>query len=1261
MSESEYNNNLNFGTGVQQAPVPLKFSPFSHRHDSTNDDNYVMSDFSESSSNIGGPVKGSSTSSSSASDEDDSSVDLSDFLTTERGYVEQLTSLLSYMERREQKNSDLYDTIRNIKRIHSISKETWSIESWIAIGEPYYSRYISLYRPNLSDDKIINSLYRIPLVILMHLSQYLKTVNNKDKLKSPSSAVLLHTLAWQAKLKLEACDAERAVATANYEQQLPLTESVTASSDYRTERDDSNLPSTGSDMTPRDSKGTESTPVLTLTSVRESRANKISFSNVKQFDTFECTTASFDPRMVVSRCHFMLSLVHPKAGDSWVGIPVEALLLAGINGSNKQLVLCSIENPGRSLLFPPFVKGELTYSDSDSDHISIVLKNVSDTSRKIILTRSCTGDNDQKTEQRVRKWQEKLSDVFPCSSPKATTPLPPRSSEPSTTTTDTAQKRFSSYLTDNSIGLGLKFSDFEPLDLSFSFSEKIQKSPPIPSPEDVSAALGEAPTRFQTMDLPTPPVGGGETADEVRNESKNAAGAATPEMDDEIYSTPVTPPEPEETTKPIKNTRFKLTPERISIPRNPTPTGSPSTSIQQRSPETFQIGKRSADDHSSSTPWRYSTLVKKPPLNKDKQLPPGPPLGQSPQPDLTMATKVTNKPLPPKEEKDKNFTTATNNNNDAFKTLISSSPQKGPPTLPLPSLDSSNNIALPKFDSKTSLSAYLLSSPKSPKSPTKTSPPPPVTEELPDIDKVKESSEAIQQIVMDEDTNNSSKQRSVSQPITNEPTKPRTGRKRAVSTSGAIDKRLPPKPSVKFDIAATANEDDQPQITVEKRTNGHNNYGNFVRKVSGGWKNLSNKLKKGKRPEPTKPRMPIIESDECDSLFADNKLEPDIEVAVSDNGAEETTSDESRSSVGSYRTTDTTQSPEIQSKSPSPGNMQLHYNRALNNVQDHRLQNGNMNESPTKAVNDRSIATAFCEETSSLSVADGVGQLDKKEKLVLFRGVSYISQWQNNSWMSLQSGELHIEVSVSGEGGMIIGYSPTAGDTNHNYSAQTPVIIVSLSPKNEIKKSTALDIQVYQTNHITMFRLRSGLVADRFHEAVQMSKLDVSNQPLLYAKRANASAPSLAAPSMTSSNSSLGSVSTAIPPPPPPPVPSEVQATPSPIFSDSFGQELLLLNKLKCKLHRKEATGKWSQPCDIQMTVYSVAGSSRKKLLLYNTTDRQTIFNQALRPSCFNRVGKVGISIRREDEESGPAEIIFMVQTKGDREARYVNDLLTSE
>jgi hypothetical protein len=130
MSENKYNNNLKFGTGVQ-APVPLKFSPFCHRHDNTNNDSYVMSDFSESSSNIGGPVKGSSTSSSSASDEDDSCVDLSDFLTTERGYVEQLTSLLSYMERREQKDSDLYDTISNIKRIHSISKETWSIESWV--------------------------------------------------------------------------------------------------------------------------------------------------------------------------------------------------------------------------------------------------------------------------------------------------------------------------------------------------------------------------------------------------------------------------------------------------------------------------------------------------------------------------------------------------------------------------------------------------------------------------------------------------------------------------------------------------------------------------------------------------------------------------------------------------------------------------------------------------------------------------------------------------------------------------------------------------------------------------------------------------------------------------------------------------------------------------------------------------------------------------------------------------------------------------
>ncbi|CAN6672171.1 hypothetical protein TRVA0_045S01222 [Trichomonascus vanleenenianus] len=264
----------------------------------------------------------------------------------------------------------------------------------------------------------------------------------------------------------------------------------------------------------------------------------------------------------------------------------------------------------------------------------------------------------------------------------------------------------------------------------------------------------------------------------------------------------------------------------------------------------------------------------------------------------------------------------------------------------------------------------------------------------------------------------------------------------------------------------------------------------------------------------------------------------------------------------------------------------------------------------------------FCDLDSAMSVG----------RLSIFRGNAYVLKWANQGWNSLLDNEVFVEVTVSSEGGVITASVEEEGPIDME---------MYLQPEHEVRKSTALDVQIQTTNHITMFRLRSAGEGEKFHDAVKVAQREIkSQQPVLYG----------GTPSMNSSESSLASISAAAP------------GLPNLFPTEDVHNQLLLLNNLKCNWYTKDF-GVWASEMRVKLSVFSAGGATKKRVQVRSMEEKtagQVLFDQVMSPICFQRVGKVGIGMRRETGD-GATEVSYMLQFRGDKEARFVNELLTSE
>lgn len=95
--------------------------------------------------------------------------------------------------------------------------------------------------------------------------------------------------------------------------------------------------------------------------IKAADINYFIFNKVLSFETLTPVSSIFEPNLIAYRKEFIFTLNH-SSGVQWSPCKVEALLLKTSSQCETvdSLVLCFIENPGRSLMFPPFRRGHLT-------------------------------------------------------------------------------------------------------------------------------------------------------------------------------------------------------------------------------------------------------------------------------------------------------------------------------------------------------------------------------------------------------------------------------------------------------------------------------------------------------------------------------------------------------------------------------------------------------------------------------------------------------------------------------------------------------------------------------------------------------------------------------------------------------------------------------------------------------------------------------------------------------------------------------------
>lgn len=141
--------------------------------------------------------------------------------------------------------------------------------------------------------------------------------------------------------------------------------------------------------------------------------NRFSFSKVVDFATLKPVSACLDKSLIRHRAYFEFELDHAQGAD-WFPLMVEAMLLVSPDDSERiaSLVLCTLEEPGRALVFPAFRYRDLRiysmsapFSTSPSGTVNrfFTLTN----SAKDKFTLRCP-DDDQ-----FLHWKAQLEDLFP--------------------------------------------------------------------------------------------------------------------------------------------------------------------------------------------------------------------------------------------------------------------------------------------------------------------------------------------------------------------------------------------------------------------------------------------------------------------------------------------------------------------------------------------------------------------------------------------------------------------------------------------------------------------------------------------------------------------------------------------------------------------------------------------------------------------------------------------------------------------------------
>jgi hypothetical protein len=968
------------------------------------------------------------------------------------------------------------------------------------------------------------------------------------------------------------------------------------------------------------------------------------FSKVRHFDNLELVSGTIDTSLIIDRAYFQMALQHPLNAFE---TDIEALILVDrIHRKPCGLALCSLEQPGRSLMFPLFRTGELSLQDNSPSHINLSCCPCQ--AKKVISLRS-------RDPEQISTWIWKLESIFGKSatvSPYLPTPTnitPPSSSPPSSSNRD-------------SFGLGISMGvtrSTSSLDNNLLDHQAAQVSEAYPSPPSERISLSDSP-KIQ-HDLPSSPSLTDQLKDYLVDDE--SLEDTKPDIDQEKLQ------QAREVRKKIEMElleKEKIRDEQRRLNRQLEEEIVTMINPAQKPHIGFEPDKQPLLSNSSSDSSLSST--------------------ESQQ--IDRLREVLRKP----REEGGLGDSVTDNSNNRNAMLPSQ-----PPLFPLPYLspisEDRKSIQTLISDRSSIQESIFISNSRN---------------DLEDV-------ELADQLIVTPDFGN----RDLDLSLT--PTIPQ-------ANFGQDAPSSPVYSSDDYEDNSTFSSPDASYSSSEKNVKEQHSLTkkpSLAGLVSNRLKNISSKFKSRAKPA---PEFEIIDPNNVPQFLQTPKEALELPMERIVESANEEDQEESKVANatflgGEQMKKDVNPAMNIvDSPEPHTPELDLAPERATFNVVKRKsvisdpLGTAVCTESNNSTVQSsssfsnisvRSLRSKYSASSSSSSLSSLRYRVPEDKEVsvpalpslpqsilkgsgsgvVIFRGMARISQWKADKWVAITDRDVYIEVNVGGEGGCVSGSSKMDG---------VPEMEVWLLPNHEVRKSTVHDVQIKQTNHTTMFRLKDGDMAERFLGAVEAARIDVKNQPLLYAKKIDSKRPG--PPSMNSTNSSLGSIQSALadverareqllnPKAPASPVvylppilsgksavrsdngccgviPEEAAAV-VPVAVRQTAARLLLLNNLRCRLLERDPLGEWTKTSDLaRLSVFSVPGTSMKSLMVRRIEDQgePLLYEEALPVLAFSRIGKVGVGISYEVAEDEERDLRYVIQMKAEKEAVYIYDLLKQD
>lgn len=293
-----------------------------------------------------------------------------------------------------------------------------------------------------------------------------------------------------------------------------------------------------------------------------------------------------------------------------------------------------------------------------------------------------------------------------------------------------------------------------------------------------------------------------------------------------------------------------------------------------------------------------------------------------------------------------------------------------------------------------------------------------------------------------------------------------------------------------------------------------------------------------------------------------------------------------------------------------------------------------------------------------------------------------VSYWKSDTWVPISEIPLSLVVSVTSTNtGVISCYLPqsernTYEDTDVQTSSRLVFELV-LGTSNHVRKRTAFDVHVQQDNEVYLFRLRSSPIALEFAKKVDIARRNV---PLGLSSSAsfNSVATSVSNSSLSSVRSAGNNGMSSLPSFTPLTLPllSNYHGTgnsnfPSPISPVKSTQmclssnestprlhepETLMLDNMRCRIFSRSTTafsddgaGTWVESGLARIRVYSVPNRrTMRRMMLVKPSDDEALIDARLPSMCFAKAGPVGLSI--SEPKTGEHKYLLRLRTPRERD-----------